>query len=642
MSLNLYEMSGRVKYSEFVPAAAELVRAIATRAGRTLHSRYGVRVLPMAQNGGASLVDFGDRIDMYLPALHPDTEITAELANSLVGLILHECGHVLHTNSPAVSMQMFNAVKAGDPKRAELINAMEDYYIERRITNPVAPMSSNAAPLLGAVNAQLQANAPTIAAQARAAGDVVGQAYALTLASLDRHGRQGGAISKIEQATRAAVDPQITALVDQALDRLDRIDDGRPPRQSGIHDTGRRLQSTEQLLTALGSIKPQAQPQPEEGEGEEKGPKQKGKGQGEGGGQGKPEDKPDQDADQDADQGDQGDQGDNQGDDQGDGEGEGDEGDGTPGGLAAGKGNAAMGNTAYDRKKSLLASMTPMQTDAQTQLGSAMLLALGMPPSFAGGKSLWIPNPHANHPVRIAAAHANARTFADAARRALKSEDTTVVSRRLQVGRLDRRAITRASLGSADVMSRKRVDQGITTAVMVMLDMSGSMADGVSVGGRRMSRIAACLGMASVIVPAIERAGAAVALGGFTDDPFMLKPWHERTPTTDAMLHTYGDLKFGGSTSMTGPLLWAEKEIMAQRHVSRRVVVWLLDGQLAGADEISARYLTKRASKVEHYGIGLQCDVSSLFAKDRAVALQGMSGLARAFERLIIPKGGRL
>ena len=649
--LNIYEMSGRVKYSDFVPAAAELVRAIAARAGRSYSNGVQVRV------GGdtAGVIEIGTyQLTLTLPAIHPDTLISADLARTLIGLAVHEAGHVLHTQTDTLLNRM-NA--AGGKAQADVMGALEDYFVERRSTNPAKPIVSNAPDLLGALNVKLQQGVVSSALAARQARDALGQAAALVLASLDRHGRQGGVLKSLEADTRAAVDPKVVVLVDAMLDKLDQHDDKTGDAKSA---TAQRIADYEAFLRALGATK-LAPPQEEgEVEGKDKS-KDAGRGDGKSGGKsdagdeaskgagkGKDEDKTEDDPagdEQGDEQGDDGQGDDGQGDDSDDGDSDGtgetdDESAGAGSARGVGKGHAPRKSTADQRKSRMMKELLPERSDKDRDLAEHLMPVLGQDPNEPArdARSHWRPNPASNADVRKAAERANARTFADAARRALKSEDTTVVSRRMQTGRLDRRAISRASMGAADVMSRKRVDEGITTAVMVMLDLSSSMGDLVVVGDVGMSRVTASVGMASVILPAIERAGAAVALGGFTDIPLQLIGWNERTPTVEAMMKNFGDLIYGGGTAMLRPAIWAERQVLAQR-ASRRVVVWLCDGQV-GAEAPAVRHIFTKPGPVEHFGIGLQCNISNLFKTGHAVSIRDMSTLASAFEKLIIPRGG--
>ena len=252
------------------------------------------------------------------------------------------------------------------------------------------------------------------------------------------------------------------------------------------------------------------------------------------------------------------------------------------------------------------------------------------------------------HDTKRAAKDANARQFADAARRALRAEDTTTTAHRLQTGRMDRRAIARASMGALDVMTRRMTSEGIRTAVVVMVDMSSSMGDACAVGAATMSRMEAVAGAASVIVPAIERAGAEVAVYGFTSSTnhpagvLDLKAWQRRLPTAEAALDSgaLGGIVANGGTPMVAPILFAERQI-SQRRVTRRVVVWLCDGEPSDHERLAVQQRFARRSNIEHVGIGLDVSLAGLFPAGRSVMVKDLGQLAKAFEALLIPKPGQ-
>jgi Mg-chelatase subunit ChlD len=110
-------------------------------------------------------------------------------------------------------------------------------------------------------------------------------------------------------------------------------------------------------------------------------------------------------------------------------------------------------------------------------------------------------------------------------------------------------------------------------------------------------------------------------------------------PTPEAMLKESGfeKLNYGGGTPMIAPLMWAEQQLRS-RKASRRVCIWLCDGQPNGNEEQAVRALMARRSGIEHVGIGLQCGLGSILAPGKFVVVQDMTTLASAFEKLLVPK----
>lgn len=680
MALNLYDLAGRVTYGDFVPATATLLKAIFARAG--LRSPHGLFVQPSVPGNSYSTGNEAEasvyasrnsgsidsNVVLVMPGIDPELQVSGDYARTLLAMVVKEAGAVIHSSPYELAEFSRQFIHVGGDK---LFAALEDYFLLRRMTRPGNPITDMAPDLFGRLIADTHKELPKFALEANQKADPVAQGVLAALASSNRHGNMPDdtdALRQIRRDTLLECDPRVIQIVQDVLDKLDAMDDVlRLDAGSAFSAFNRRLPLYKAALDAL--LQANAQPQPPQAKPQRskpqkgaKGPKQPNQDKSQGN-----QDKSQGDADQGqgnqgqgdqgtADQGDQGDGQGNQGDadqdaDQGDGDDQGDDQDdfgdsqGNPGSLdkaGAAKGlldkmEAAQGN-AIEQK-------APQQSAQQERTGKTLLPHLTQELGGADTKGLYSTG-STKESVKQAAQAANARAFADAARRALKTVDTTTSARRLLTGRMDRRALSRASMGAQDVMTRKSHDQGIVTSVMVMIDLSSSMSDAVTVRGQSMTRVNAVLGMAAVLVPAIERAGAEVAIGGFTTalqngGVAFLKNWSQRAVSPEAMFTNlkFGNIECAAGTPMVAPLMWSERQLTGRR-ATRRVAIWLCDGQPSAGEIPALQYMFQRKSKVEHVGIGLQCDLSNLFGAKSAF-VGDMGELARAFERLLIPKAGK-
>jgi len=658
MAIDLYNISGRVAYGEVVAATAALVEALLARAtagGRFQHNFTGTvdvstnrqtQTAAISINRGASNKIAG--VTILVPAIDPDTLVSAAMAKQMVALILHECGHALFTG-PAL-----NCSPDTDPNYM-LRQAIEDYYNERRLTNPDNPIASEASALLGALNDTLMSGVSVGAEHARAMGDPESAASAYLLSHLNRHGQQGGALRAELKAVEAVTDPRVAALCDQLMNDLDACADSDGPGVA-VSDFGtigpqsaKRRALQDRFIAALGLVGSSPQGEDEgEDQKQKPGKGQPGKGQPGKGKPGKGEDAEGKGEGEGEGEDDAEGEGEGEGEDEGSGKGKGkgerddgeDDAEGGGGVSRTGRANRmGKGVDVQARRETVLE--VPEQTDAQRTFAATIL------PRVVGGVDAppagFFPLGENTKPARDAAALAarlcDPRRFADAARRALKSPETVTVTRRLQSGRLDRRSLTRASMGALDVMSRRRTDVGVTTAVMIMLDMSGSMSSPFSLPGNagNVSRFAGSVGVMCALSAAIERAGAECAIGGFQEGPYQLVPFNVRKVSTEHMLEEYGVPGFGGGTSMIAATLYAEQALAARR-VSRRVCIWLCDGQPGSGEVPILRELYRRAFKskgIEHYGIGLGINLATLFGPAQ-IAVHNVAGLPVAFERLLL------
>ena len=103
-----------------------------------------------------------------------------------------------------------------------------------------------------------------------------------------------------------------------------------------------------------------------------------------------------------------------------------------------------------------------------------------------------------------------------ALRRFLQSTDSVGWSRREEAGRLDRRALTRYALGDAAIFSRREYTEAETSAVSILIDVSGSTNFPVNRAAPEVRRIDVFSEVAVHLTKLISDCGASIEVNCFS------------------------------------------------------------------------------------------------------------------------------
>jgi hypothetical protein len=197
--------------------------------------------------------------------------------------------------------------------------------------------------------------------------------------------------------------------------------------------------------------------------------------------------------------------------------------------------------------------------------------------------------------------------LADSVSRLVLSEARNTNDRYLSSGRFDRRAIGRASWGASNVFARKAYAPGVETAVFLLVDGSDSM--------RADARMVDAQSLAYHLGQAIDDAGAQCAIGAFYADGtraareimrqfdigiVMAKDWHEPVD-----LGRIAALTPDGITPLSAAII-AASELLAALDVDRRICLPLTDGQCdLGPDAVRDACAIAATMGVEVGGLGI-------------------------------------
>jgi hypothetical protein len=198
-------------------------------------------------------------------------------------------------------------------------------------------------------------------------------------------------------------------------------------------------------------------------------------------------------------------------------------------------------------------------------------------------------------------------------------------------GRLNPGALHRVPHGGEDVFTRRFERDGIDSAAVLLLDMSGSMWADLDNNVSKIDTAAACTW---ALAETLMQAGVDVAILGFDNDLYRLRDFGS-TPALKTRA-TLERIRTGGSTNDYAAIRLAH-QMLLRHHATRRVAFVLGDGV---GDRANASRQVKQGENlgISTIGIGIGYDVRSVYGAgsvrvDRPadlgrVAFQKMKGAA--------------
>ena len=196
-------------------------------------------------------------------------------------------------------------------------------------------------------------------------------------------------------------------------------------------------------------------------------------------------------------------------------------------------------------------------------------------------------------------------------------------------GSLNRSALHKVPLNQPEVFSRRFSADGVDSAVVVLLDISGSMMDGYDRENPASARLGCAIAACAMLLDSLAQAGAATMLLGFGEDTFTLKswgqPWRQALPVLRS-IYVEGDTNDWHALRMA-------HDALHQHHAERKVVLAITDGQ-GNMYRTAQQRQAGEALGIRHYGIGIGMDCSLTWGA-RSVRIDAASDLAQAaFSRM--------
>lgn len=191
-----------------------------------------------------------------------------------------------------------------------------------------------------------------------------------------------------------------------------------------------------------------------------------------------------------------------------------------------------------------------------------------------------------------------------------------------KTGALNVRALPSMARGNDRLFKRRMEVEGIDSAVVIVLDVSGSMEE-VCSG----TRIRPAVKTLAALLESLNAAGVATCVLTFANDTSVLKPWS--MPVKKALGEIKG-VKCGGSTNDYFAVRYAH-ELLLARSEARKVCFVITDG--GGAYATALQVKSGQHLGLTTVGVGIGVDISSTYPQ--SVCIDDISKLGEvAFSQI--------
>ena len=615
-------MTTSILYLDVTSAAVETASKIIAQR-KAVRGGAPLRVTVGAKGGQTASVSVnGSTVTMNLPTMPASTMLSRSEADRMLGFVAHECLHVLHTDWHWWQV----CVQAGSRVR-HWANCLEDVRIEAKELR-----AGHFPALRGILSATMDHMHYQSLASAAKAGRVIGARLADAPYCLAVLGRMANKYTvPTARNLRRNLHPDVARLVAVALTEVRTCKTTRD-----VYRLALRLVALENQIVAPAPAAPAPAPKPDQDDAEAG---EAGDDAGEAGEAGEADQddaeageagEADQDdaeageageADQDdAEAGEAGDDAGEAGDDAGEA--------GDAAGDGHGKSQAHDLNDAPEATETLeglAETIKERQPDAPRVHGGGLhgykAPVASLPRNYTGNALHHVTNFNAALPGR-AILHGQIS-------RLLVSPERVQVTHRETSGRLDRRALARLGTGAMDVFSRKQETPGMDTALLVLLDLSGSMSG---------NRHAMALVTAFHLAASAEDAGAKVAVFGFVD--------HDDDDGSVAMARLVELLPFGlpvranahrlmavppQVTTPMSPAILGAAEVLRTMDATRHILMVLTDGDCNyGNGAVTDACLVARTWGVEVVALGMAApNVVNAFPDGHSVNVNDLAALGK-------------
>ncbi len=197
--------------------------------------------------------------------------------------------------------------------------------------------------------------------------------------------------------------------------------------------------------------------------------------------------------------------------------------------------------------------------------------------------------------------------------------------------RLDRRVLTRLSSGDTRVFQRREEKKDVNTAVVLMLDFSGSM--GNQSNNRKIqvaTRSCYIVHEALAAIPRVKVASG--AFNGHTDALYLMCGFGDK-PSSGKF-----NLNGSGGTMLGHALYWSYAELM-NRPEPRKICIAFSDGDTGDPNETRSAIKAMEAAGIQVLGIGIQDHSMKIYLPEKSEIINDLETLTPAllglFEKLL-------
>ena len=204
-----------------------------------------------------------------------------------------------------------------------------------------------------------------------------------------------------------------------------------------------------------------------------------------------------------------------------------------------------------------------------------------------------------------------------------------------RTGRIDRRRVARIAAGETKIFGKPGIKKGVSTAVHILLDVSGSM--------QSQNKITLACHASFALAHALQQlSGLGVAVTSF---PNGTRPGEERIVRAwstvasvlvhKQRLHTRFKIQSNGTTPMAEAVWWVMQQLCALKE-NRKVLLILSDGEPDSVEEAKAALHACLAHGIEVYGIGIQDKaIRALLSGKKTRVIYDLDELAPAMFELL-------
>jgi Mg-chelatase subunit ChlD len=188
-------------------------------------------------------------------------------------------------------------------------------------------------------------------------------------------------------------------------------------------------------------------------------------------------------------------------------------------------------------------------------------------------------------------------------------------NRNRKAGVVNVHALPTVATGNDRVFKRRLDVEGVDSAVVVCLDVSGSMFDDCLIG----PALATC----RALLETLDAAGVKTAVVAFGSNVSVPKGFNRNVKSANARL---GTVKSGGSTNDYVALRYSH-QLLIQRPENRKIVFVVTDGQ-GNPDAVRQQVTSGNALGITTIGVGIRTNVSSIYGQ--AVTVRDIADLGNA------------
>jgi Mg-chelatase subunit ChlD len=194
-------------------------------------------------------------------------------------------------------------------------------------------------------------------------------------------------------------------------------------------------------------------------------------------------------------------------------------------------------------------------------------------------------------------------------KRLFENSGLSEFQRNRKAGSINVHALPSVAMGGERLFKRRQETEGIDSAVVIALDVSGSMFQ--DWGNPDAERMTAAIQTTAALLDTLQRAGVATCVLTFGDETSVLKPWEMNHKKVNDLLVR---IETGGGSNDYFAIRYGHGLLM-KRHEERKVMFVITDG------DGHRQYARQQAQVGERLGIttigvGIQYNVSDVYSNN--------------------------